>query len=97
VKANHCITNILDLSAVCCRVQAGGSRGKLIVHLDNAELHILAIAQQFLEQKAMEKTCHLAYSPDFALSDFCLFSYLKQPVAGQKFPDGGRWVDGLMR
>jgi hypothetical protein len=45
------------------------------------------MAQQFLEHNAMKRAPHLAYSPDLPPSDFNLFGYVKQLLAGQEFPD----------
>jgi hypothetical protein len=36
----------------------------------------------------MKRAPHPAYSPDLTPSDFYLFGYLKQVLAGQDFPDG---------
>jgi hypothetical protein len=46
------------------------------------------MTQRFLEQNAMKRAPHPAYSPDLAPSDFHLFGYIKQLFAGQEFSDG---------
>jgi hypothetical protein len=46
------------------------------------------VTQQFLEQKAMKRAPHPAYSLDLAPSAFDLFRTAKQLLAGQEFSDG---------
>jgi hypothetical protein len=46
------------------------------------------MTQQFLEQDAMKRAPHPAYPPNLAPSDFSLFGYVKQLLAGQEFFDG---------
>jgi hypothetical protein len=43
--------------------------------------------QQFLEHNVIQRAPYPAYSPDFELSDFCLFGYSKQLLAGREFSD----------
>ena len=40
-----------------------------------------------LFKKAWHEKKHSPFSPDIALSDFCLFGYLKQAMAGRHFDD----------
>jgi hypothetical protein len=44
--------------------------------------------QQFLEQNAMKRASHPAYSPDLTPSDFYLFGYFEKLLVRQPFPDG---------
>jgi hypothetical protein len=46
------------------------------------------LTQQFQEHNSIKRAPHPAYSPGPAPSDFYLFGYLKQVLAGQEFPDG---------
>jgi hypothetical protein len=46
------------------------------------------VTQKFLEQNAMKRAPHPAYSPDIAPSDFSLFGYATHLLAGQEFSDG---------
>jgi histone-lysine N-methyltransferase SETMAR len=82
------VTNILGPIAGWRRVQAGASRRKLIIHADNARPDVAKLTQQFQEHNSMKRAPHPAYSPDLAPSDFYLFGYLKQVLAGQELPDG---------
>jgi hypothetical protein len=43
----------------------------------------------------MKRAPHPAYSPDLAPSDFYLFGYVKQLLAGQEFPDGEAFVGAI--
>jgi histone-lysine N-methyltransferase SETMAR len=43
----------------------------------------------------MKRAPHPAYSPDLAPSDFYLFGYVKQLLAGQEFPDGEALVGAI--
>jgi hypothetical protein len=71
--------------------QAGAAGGTLIVHADNARPHTAhrsgIISQQFMEEKRMARAHHppSPYSPDLALSGFCLFDYMKHCLRGQSF------------
>jgi hypothetical protein len=60
----------------------------LIVHAANERPAVVTMMQEFLEHNAMKRALHPAYSPDCAPSDFYLFGYVKQLLAGQEFPDG---------
>jgi hypothetical protein len=53
------------------------------------------MTQQFLEQNAMKRAPHPAYSPYLAPSDFYLFGYVKCLLAGQEFPDGEALLRGM--
>jgi hypothetical protein len=46
------------------------------------------MTEEFLEHNAIKRAPHPAYSPDLAPSDFSLFDYVKQLLAGQEFLDG---------
>lgn len=94
-NASHYVTNVLGPLTDWRAVQAGGSRRKLIIHADNARPHVATVTQQFLEHNAMKRAPHPAYSPDLAPSDFYLFGYVKQLLAGQEFPDGEALVGAI--
>jgi hypothetical protein len=51
-----------------CTVQARRSNCKLIIHADNSQTRVATMTQQFLEQNAMKRAPHPAYSPDLAPS-----------------------------
>jgi hypothetical protein len=87
-NASHYETDILGPVVDWRTVQARESNRKLIIHPDNARLHVATMTQQFLEQNAMKKAPHPAYSPDLAPLDFCLFGNVKKLLAGQEFSDG---------
>jgi hypothetical protein len=42
-----------------------------------------------------EKATDSAYSPDLALSDFCLFGHAKQLLGGHEFADLGALLDAV--
>jgi hypothetical protein len=71
----------------------GWVEAKLIVCADNARPHITSVAERFLDQNAMKGVFHPPDSPDFASSDFSLFSHVKQLLAGREFPDGEARVE----
>jgi histone-lysine N-methyltransferase SETMAR len=87
-NSSHYVTNILGSIAGWGRVQVGASRRKVIIHKDDARPHVAKLTQQFQDHNSMKRAPHPAYSPDLAPSDFNLFGYLKQVLAGQEFPDG---------
>jgi hypothetical protein len=47
------------------------------------------MTEQFLEQNAMKRAPHRAYSRDLAPPAFDLFGNVKQLLLGQEFPRGG--------
>jgi hypothetical protein len=72
-NASHDVTNIFDPLADCRRVQARGWNRKPVFHADNPPAHVATMTEQFLEENAMKRTPHPAYSADLAASDFDLF------------------------
>jgi hypothetical protein len=59
------------------------SHWKLIIHADHARPSLATMTQQFLEQNAMKRAPHPAYSPDLGASDFYFFGEVKHLLAGQ--------------
>jgi transposase InsO family protein len=51
---------------------------RLIVHLDNCSVHTSWASTDWLEEHGMRHMSHKSYSPDLALSDFCLFPTVKE-------------------
>jgi hypothetical protein len=86
-NASHSLTNILGPLVDCGTVQARASNWKLLIHAQSARTHVAAMTQQFLEQNAIKRALHPAYSSDLAPLDFDLFGYVKQLLGGQEFPD----------
>jgi hypothetical protein len=66
-----------------------------IVHADNTGRHIAKKVLDFLEQNGMKNAPHPLCWPDLAPSDFYLFGYVKQLLAGQEFPDRGAILDAV--
>ncbi|KAJ4433766.1 hypothetical protein ANN_16078 [Periplaneta americana] len=60
------------------------SRGVVLLH-DNARLHTAASTRELLDQFGWEIFDHPPYSPDLALSDFRLFTKLKDFLGGTRF------------
>jgi hypothetical protein len=59
----------------------------LIVHADNAGPHTAKVTLEFLRPNGMKRALHPPYLPGLAPSDFLLFDYIKQLLAGHEFPD----------
>jgi histone-lysine N-methyltransferase SETMAR len=87
-NASHFVTNIRGPVVDWRIVQVRGSNRKLIIHAHNSRPHLATMTQRFLEQNAMKRASHPAYSPDLTPSDFHRFGYVKQLLAGQEFSDG---------
>jgi len=63
------------------------SRGIVLIH-DNARTHTARQKQTLLHDAFHWDTFdHPPYSPDLALSDFYLFSKMKEHLAGKRFTD----------
>ena len=59
----------------------------IILHYDNARPHTSRKVTDYLESHDIEKAPHPPFSPDIAPSDFYLFGYIKQKIAGRHFED----------
>jgi hypothetical protein len=55
----------------------------LVTRMDNSRIHKSKAATQKITSMRVTIAPHLAYSPDFVLSDFFLFGYVKQKIVGQ--------------
>jgi hypothetical protein len=67
--------------------------GVVLLH-DNACLHTAARTQALLEQFSWELFDHPPYSPDFALRDYCLFTYLKNWL-GSQHVNNNEMIEGV--
>jgi hypothetical protein len=54
----------------------------IYIHLDNALAHNVKRSQQEISRTQATSVVHPVYFPDAALSDFFLFAYLKDEMAG---------------
>ena len=63
----------------------GHQSEEVILHHDNARLHIAAQTVQTTNEQGWELLPHPSYSPDLAPSDFYLFGPLKAFTRGTKF------------
>jgi hypothetical protein len=67
-----------------------------VVHLhDNARLHTTAPARALLEHFNRELFAHSHYSPDLTLSDYHLFTYLKNWLGSQRFNNNEELMEGV--
>jgi histone-lysine N-methyltransferase SETMAR len=66
--------------------------GVMLIH-DNSQQRTTARTSALLEHFNWELTDHPSYSPDLALSDYDLFTYLKNWLGSQRFNNNDR-VDG---
>jgi histone-lysine N-methyltransferase SETMAR len=60
--------------------EAGQKR--LCVHMDNARPHSSKLTNCFIEENGLKRIPHPPYSPDIAPTDFYLFGYVKEKLAG---------------
>jgi hypothetical protein len=86
-NASHFVTNILGPLADWRTVQGWESNRRLMIRVHHPR-PIHWMTQQFLENNAMKRAPHPAYSLDLAPPPFDLFVNVKQLLAGQEFPDG---------
>jgi histone-lysine N-methyltransferase SETMAR len=75
-------------------------RRKFSLHLDNARPHNSAEATEFIDGKKFIRLPHPPYSPDVALSHFCLFGMLKEKLKScqaRMFDELKEQVDAILR
>jgi hypothetical protein len=58
------------------------------MHADNARPHTAKLSAHYFNENRMKSAPHPPYSPNFALSDFCLFEYVKRRLTSLSFEDG---------
>jgi hypothetical protein len=75
--------------------QKGGATRRSVVHANNATPRTRVISTSFLEENGMNRVNYPPYSPDLALSDFCLFGFIKNRLNGTSFDEGGNLLSGL--
>jgi histone-lysine N-methyltransferase SETMAR len=68
--------------------------GVVLLH-DNARPHTAAGTRALLEHFSWELFDHLSYSPDLALSDSHLFTYLKNWLGPQRFTNNEELLGGV--
>ena len=68
------------------------SRGVLLLH-DNAPVHRCNIVQAAVRKAGFVELNHPAYSPDTALSDYYVFSNLKEFLRGKNFSCDDETID----
>jgi hypothetical protein len=86
-NSDYYISEILSPLLAWHRRTAGGGRGNLIVHADNARPHKSKKVRQFMERNKMEMAPHPPYSPDLAPCDFFLFGAVKGRLQGRVFEE----------
>lgn len=62
-------------------------QSELFILHDNARPHVSSLTTRFLEEKNVRILPHPPYSPDLSPSDFWLFGFLKEKLAGLHFND----------
>jgi histone-lysine N-methyltransferase SETMAR len=74
-------------------------RGMLIsgavLLLDNAHPHTADCTRVLLEHFNCELFHHPSYSPDLAMSDYQLFTYLKNWLRSQHFKNNEKFIEGV--
>jgi hypothetical protein len=68
--------------------------GVVLLH-DNARPHIAVHSRALLEHFNWELFDHPPYSPDLALSDYYLFTYLKNWLSSQRFNNIEELMEGI--
>jgi histone-lysine N-methyltransferase SETMAR len=67
----------------------------VVLHHDNAELHVEAITIEMIQKLKFKLLPHPAYSPDLAPSDNPIFRFLKDVLRGSKFASGEEVQDTM--
>jgi histone-lysine N-methyltransferase SETMAR len=68
---------------------------KFAVHADNATVHTAQKWRTFCEENELRLAPHPTYSPYLALSNFFLFSYVKERLKGMVFPSYEELLDAI--
>jgi hypothetical protein len=88
-------TDVLIPLAEWCKTQISRTDRKLIVHADDARLHLAKMSLDFLERNEMTKVPQSLYSPRLAPFDFYLFGRAKRLLAGHGFLGRGAILDAV--
>jgi transposase len=64
---------------------AVSQKQKLVIHMNNSPIHKSKITIRKIASMQVKLAPRPSYSQDLAPSDFFLFGYIKQKIAGQKF------------
>jgi hypothetical protein len=91
-NAEYCRDNILT---VLTQLQSEDDGRKLVVHADNARVHIAQKCRTSCEDNGRRLTSHPPCSPDLAPSDFFLFDYVKECLKGMMFPSYEELLDAI--
>jgi hypothetical protein len=94
-NASYYVTQILGPISDWRITQVRRTNRKLWVHADNARPHTATVTLQSMQQNAMKRVPHPAYSHDMATSDFYLFGYIKQLLLGCEFTDRDSLLQGV--
>jgi hypothetical protein len=76
--------------------KGGQQRRELLCDNDNASLHTARTTEELLQSLNWKVLAHSSHSPDPAASDYCLFSEVKESLAGRIFSDDDEVQDAVM-
>jgi hypothetical protein len=79
---NYVLIPIEELPAMRAAVT---QKQTFVIHMDNSPIHKSKAPIQRIASLRLKIATHPPYSPDLAQSDFLLFGYIKQKIAGQEF------------
>jgi hypothetical protein len=81
---------LLKLLAAIHRKCPGQLKRGVLLHHDNARLHIARRTHERIQELQWELPEHLPYNPDLALSNFHLFGPLKNHRGSKRFADDNK-------
>ena len=84
-NSEYFINNILEKIFQIIAERRAECHRKVTLHFDNARPHTARKVTQYMGVRHMKRAPHPPFSPDIAASDFYLFCYLKDRLAGLKF------------
>jgi hypothetical protein len=79
---DYVLTSIAELPVMHT---AESQKQKRVIHKDNWPIHKSKAAIQKISSICVKLAAHRPYSPDLTPSDFFVFGYIKQKIAGQEF------------
>ena len=94
-NSEYFITNILEKIYQMTSDLGLKSRCKITLHFDNARVHTARKVIQFMDLHQMKRALHPPFSPDIAASDFYLFGFLKDRLAGKVFESVDELFEGI--
>jgi hypothetical protein len=94
-QSHFVLWNTKKLCRAIQKKRYGTLTSSVVLLHNNAHLHTVASIWELLEHFNLKLFDHLPYSPDIALSDYHLFTYLKNWLRSQHFNNNEELMEGV--